>query len=299
MDNLVDLVKNMSIKEGLDDAQNLDVEASNQIDGSRRIANQIDVHQVTSSRSGLADMARHISRSDGNFGEEHLHNVLLEDQFADVWRSRSIAADVNDEGESLEVAKRKSKPTQRWVQYQLDELLKKRSSYNKKIIRKSSTIEGMMYSPKNIEAVRDQMQQLDDIFKVMLDVQKEYHSLLPAEEQERDEEWFDEVDHNVCIFKQTIHCWIKDTELERKVNLSSRRSHVSGGSGISSSKHSSKSSRSSKSCREERTLAERIKMAELMAETKYMEERQSLMFQTERLKVAEEMAKKKARVQIL
>ena len=33
MDNLVDLVKNMSIKEGLF-AQNVDVEASNQIDGS-------------------------------------------------------------------------------------------------------------------------------------------------------------------------------------------------------------------------------------------------------------------------
>ena len=69
-------VKNMSIKERLHHAQNLDVEASNQIDGSGRIANQIDVHQVTSSRSGLADMARHISRSDGNIGEEHLHTVL-------------------------------------------------------------------------------------------------------------------------------------------------------------------------------------------------------------------------------
>ena len=57
MDNLVDLFKNMSIKEGLDDAWNLDVEASNQIDGSGRIANQMDVHQVISSRSGLADMS--------------------------------------------------------------------------------------------------------------------------------------------------------------------------------------------------------------------------------------------------
>ena len=56
MDNLVNLVKNMPIKKRLD-AQNLDVEASNQIDGSGRIANQIDVHQVTSSRSGLADVA--------------------------------------------------------------------------------------------------------------------------------------------------------------------------------------------------------------------------------------------------
>ena len=83
MDNLVDLLKNMSIKEGLDDVQNLDVEAWNQIVGSGKIENQIDVHQVTSSRSGLVDMARHISRSDGNFDEEHLHNVLLEDQFAD------------------------------------------------------------------------------------------------------------------------------------------------------------------------------------------------------------------------
>ena len=87
--------------------------------------------------------------------------------------------------------------------------------------------------------------------------------------------------------------------MERKVNFSSRRSHVSGGSGRSSSKHSSKSGRSNKSSREERALAEKIKMAELMAEAKYIEERQSLVFQTERLKVAEGMAKTKARVQIL
>ena len=117
------------------------------------------------------------------------------------------------------------------------------------------------------------MEQLDDIFKVMLDVQKEYNSLLPAEEQETDKEWFDKVDHNICIFKQKIHCSTKDAELERKENLSSRRSHVSGGSVRSSSKHCSKSSRISKSSREERALSEKIKIAELMAEARYMEER--------------------------
>ena len=37
-------------------------------------------------------------------------------------------------------------------------------------------------------------------------------------------------------------------------------------------------------------------MAEVMAEAKYMEERQSLVFQTERLKVAEEMAKTKVQI---
>ena len=113
------------------------------------------------------------------------------------------------------------------------------------------------------------MEQLDDIFKVMLDVQKKYNSLLPAEEQETDKEWFD---HNICIFKQKIHCSTKHAELERKENLSSRRSHVSGGSVRSSSKHCSKSSRISKSSREERALSEKIKTAELMAEARYMEE---------------------------
>ena len=151
-----------------------------------------------------------------------------------------------------------------------------------------------MYSLNNIEAVRDHMQQLDDIFETMLDVHKENKSLLPVVEQERDEEWFDEVEHNICIFKQKIHCCIKDAELE-----SSRRSHVSSGSRRSSSKHSSESSRSSKSSREEKALIEKIKVAEMMAEAKYMEEMQSLVFQTERLKVAEEMAKTKAQVQIL
>ena len=35
MDNLDNLVKNTSIKEGLDDVQNMDVKASNQIDGNQ------------------------------------------------------------------------------------------------------------------------------------------------------------------------------------------------------------------------------------------------------------------------
>ena len=46
VDNLVNLVKNMSVKEGFD-GYNLDLESSNQVDGSRKRANPIDVHQVT------------------------------------------------------------------------------------------------------------------------------------------------------------------------------------------------------------------------------------------------------------
>ena len=34
----------------------------------------------------------------------------------------------------------------------------------------------------------------------------------------RDEEWFDEVDHKICAFKQKILCWIRKDELGRKAS---------------------------------------------------------------------------------
>ena len=73
MEILADLIMYMSIKEGLD-AQNLGYEAPNQVDGSGKITNQIDLHQVKSRRNGLANLSRHISRSDSNTGKENLPN---------------------------------------------------------------------------------------------------------------------------------------------------------------------------------------------------------------------------------
>ena len=73
---------------------------------------------------------------------------------------------------------------------------KKSSSCNKKIIKNSSTMEEMRYLCKNMEVVKDQMQKIHNLFKVMLDIRKEYSSLLP-EDREREEGWFDEADHNM------------------------------------------------------------------------------------------------------
>ena len=74
MDSIVNFIKNTSIKQGLD-AQNLDIEVSNQVDSSVKVANQIDVHQVAS-RSELAEMERNVSRSDGHIGEENHYSIL-------------------------------------------------------------------------------------------------------------------------------------------------------------------------------------------------------------------------------
>ena len=105
-------------------------------------------------------------------------------------RSKAVIEDQSGLGE---LGGRKTKPTPGWIACQLEELEKKCSRLNKKMIRKSSAAEVMLYSFKNLEAVRHQMQQLDEIFKMMFEVHKEYNSMLQPDAQETDEEWFDDV----------------------------------------------------------------------------------------------------------
>ena len=53
----------------------------------------------------------------------------------------------------------------------------------------------------------------------MLDIQKEYYT----SDKEKDEEWFHEVDHSTCTFKQKIHCWIKAAEFQRERQASVKK----------------------------------------------------------------------------
>ena len=117
--------------------------------------------------------------------------------------------------------------------------------------------------------------------------------MLPPAEQQRDEEWFDDLDHNICSFKQRIHSWIIDAEAERQAQLSSKRSVSTKASSQSRSSGRSSSKASSRSLREKRALEERIKMAELMAEAEYMQRKKSLEFENLRIQLAEEVAKEK------
>ena len=97
---------------------------------------------------------------------------------------------------------------------------------------------------------------------------------------------------------------MKDPDAESKAAFSSRLSDVSAVKRTSSvrsiSKYSSRSSSkestdsSQKSSREDRALEEKIKMAELIAEEEFMEKRQTLEHQAQRLKIASEAAKSKA-----
>ena len=71
------------------------------------------------------------------------------------------------------------------------------------------------------------------LFKQLMDMHKEYNSLLPLEVQEDDDEWLDDIDADMLVFKQKIHNWIReaehdrDAELKEKVSVKSKRSSKS------------------------------------------------------------------------
>ena len=73
------------------------------------------------------------------------------------------------------------------------------------------------------------MNQLNEIFKMLLDVRHEYNEFLGHDERDRDDDWFDEVYPRVCFFKRKVHCWLREAAQKAKSsNCSSRNSkHVS------------------------------------------------------------------------
>ena len=75
----------------------------------------------------------------------------------------------------------------------------------RRVIRKSSAADSLLYSSRNVETIKEQMLQTDDMFKQLIDVHKEYNSLLSLEAQEDDEKWFDDIDADMLAFKQKIH----------------------------------------------------------------------------------------------
>ena len=92
-----------------------------------------------------------------------------------------------------EIGIRKKNHIARWLEYQSSQLEKKGSRLYSRLIRKSNAMNGLLYSPRNAEVVREQMLQVDDLFKMVTEVHKKCNALLPVEQQEKDEDWLDEI----------------------------------------------------------------------------------------------------------
>ena len=49
------------------------------------------------------------------------------------------------------------------------------------------------------------MLQINGLFKILIEMRREYNSLLPLEGQEQDEDWFGDIDEKMMSFKCKIH----------------------------------------------------------------------------------------------
>lgn len=159
-------------------------------------------------------------------------------------------------------------------------------------MRISSIIDDLMYLKQNIATAKENLNQLDDVFKVLMNTQHCNYSL-PDEENHADNQWCDEFDETVCSFKYQTRIWIRGNEDDQKSNsaLSSRSSR--------SLKHSSKSEKfilSSKSISMKRAIKKKLRMAELMTEASFMEKKHSSRYEAEKLELEEKVAMLRAKV---
>ena len=145
---------------------------------------------------------------------------------------------------------------------------------NSRLAHQSGTIEDLMYSLKNYMTVEEASTQVDYIFKQLLLVHQEYHSLLEDDEKLADEKWFEEVDESVFTFNHRAHNWLTEAETEQSFKkLYSKKGSKSASSSSSRKTKLSNSSGRSR-CSKERAMEEKPKLAELMAEAEFMQQRQ-------------------------
>ena len=77
--------------------------------------------------------------------------------------------------------------------------------------RKAKAIDDLLYSAGNEVAVREELDQYSDLFKLVTNHHEEYCKLLDAENQQHEELWFDDLDKDVFSFKHRVHSLLKES----------------------------------------------------------------------------------------
>ena len=223
----------------------------------------------------------------------------------DAFKTRSITIGMDEEeysGSLLEVTRksqRARKQTSKGMQYHVSIMKEKRNKMHSRLTRKSTAVQDLLYTSRNIVAVEEEMGQYNDILKMLMSLNDEYAKMLDAEEQIKNDEWVELLDEEVFNFKRGINIWLKNAEEDQSLKASSKFAEKI------SSKKSIKSSSSKTLCSSIKTmdsharkLLEKAKLAELLAEESFLERRQQAKNEAQRLKIQEELAKAKARSQV-
>ena len=104
----------------------------------------------------------------------------------------TIAETEAAESISGDKVKRSRKLTEKGLQYKLEQLKTKREKINAKLLRKSGMMNDMLYSFTNASAVAEEMEQFNDILKLLTAVNDEFQHLLTEDELLADSQWFEE-----------------------------------------------------------------------------------------------------------
>ena len=144
--------------------------------------------------------------------------------------------------------------------------------------------------------MKENLNQLDDIFKLLMNTHQQHSDLIPDEAKHADSQWFNDIYKRMLSFKHQKYNWISENEDDKKSNsVSKLRSWRS-------SKHSSKSGKSSslsKSSSKERAIKEKLRMGELIAEAWFMEKKHSSRNGAEKLELEGKVAKSRAKAMML
>lgn len=70
------------------------------------------------------------------------------------------------------------------------------------LLRRCSTIEDLLFSTKNLVAMEEELAQLNYLVKMLMDTHEEDNVLLDDEARATDNDWFDDLDNQVCTFKR-------------------------------------------------------------------------------------------------
>ena len=128
-----------------------------------------------------------------------------------------IKADDEDAAGSNQVGIAVSRPsrarqlTEKGRKYQAELVLEKRTKAMTRLQRKARAIDDLLYSATNHVAVKEELGQYSDIFK-LLSTYEEYCELVDADDQKHQVNWFDELDQDAFNFKHKILNWLKESD---------------------------------------------------------------------------------------
>ena len=106
------------------------------------------------------------------------------------------------QGDQQIQGKRLRKLTEKGREYRLSTLENKRAKLVSRLLRKSSEIDDLMYSYQNSITVKEELAQLNYMFKMLVDIHEEFEQI---GKDYTDNIWFDNIDQKVFSFKRKVH----------------------------------------------------------------------------------------------